>query len=334
MDLTGMFRITEFIENQEMILERNDSYWGTVPKTRRIRILFITDPQTRVLTAQDGKTHIVTHIPPEGVTAMKDRKNINLIVSPAPGTTSVYINLRSEIFQDVRVRQALNWGVDRQELVNLTREGLSPPASSWLATNPLYPETTEQGYTHYDPNLADKLLHEAGWVMDRDGVRKKDGHSLTFRLLTWELEKTVGEVLQNQWKKIGAIVDVQSSKDIGMLLAKREEGDWDMMTDTWSTFGDPLALLSTHFKPGGDLNIGGYDDLVTNQLLNQMSKTFDNTERRKLLLQINRRICEMAPIIPLHPRPLITAVSTKVEGFQQHFDQFQFIINADLSVKK
>jgi len=333
-DLTGMYRITSFTPKQEMVLEINESYWGTKPSIQRIRYREVTDNQARVLTAQSGEATIIVGIPAEGVATLKTAQDVQLVSVPAANTTTVYLNLRSPFLSDVRVRQALSWAVDRQELVELAREGLSQPASTWLASNPSYPEAAEQGYTRYDLERASTLLDEAGWLRDVDGVRKKDGQPLTFRLLSWGQEKPVAEVLQSQWKKLGVQVDVQHSDDYGSVQAKREAGDWEALLEAWSTFGDPAALLGGQFKPDGKANYGGYDDPTTNQLFEQLEQTSNQAEWRNVVLQINERVSEMTPVIPLHPRPQTTAVSTKLDGFQPHFRQFEYLITADLRLKE
>ena len=334
MDLTGMFRVTSFTPRQEMVLEANNAYWGPKPQVGRIRLLQVTDSQARLLAAQDGRTHIVGYFPPEGVAELEHTEGMNIVTVPADNIVSVYLNLRSLPLGDVRVRQALSWAIDRQELVDLANEGLGQPAPSWLASNPAYPDAAKQGYTRYDFALATVLLDEAGWKLDSDGIRKREGQPLTLRLLSWGIEKPVAEVLQSQWAKVGVVVEVQHSDDYGMILTRRNEGNWEALIEGWENLGDLLTIASVHFEPGGAINYGGYDDASTNALIDRLSKTFDEADRRKLLLQINTRASEMVPIIPLFARPRITAVSTQVEGFQPHPRQGEYLVTASLRIKK
>lgn len=334
MDLTGMFRVTTFKPKQEMLLEAWKGYWGEKPQIGRIHYIEVSDSQARVLAAQSGSAHIVRNITPTGAVILQHNPELNIISVPSAGTVSVYLNLRFSPFADVRVRQALSWSIDRQELVNLSREGLSQPLPSWLASNPAYPEAMETGYTRYDPLLAARLLDEAGWRMDHDGIRRNNGQPLAFRLLSWGIEKPVSEVLQHQWQKVGIQVHVFHSDDYGLIQNSRDRGDWEALIEAWGTFGDPIVLLSEHFSPEGAINYGGYNDPVFNALLKRLHQTTEEEKRRQLVLQANQRVSEMAPILPLHPRPQLTAIRKNVEGYVIHFRQYEYQITAKTTLRE
>lgn len=333
MDLTGMYRVVAFTPRQTMTLERNPLYWGVAPQIARVRHEEVADGQGRVLAAQSGQAQIVTNIPVESAMTLEGSTAVRLISAPAANTTAVYLNLASPILSDVRVRQALGWGVDREALVALAREGFSQPASSWLATNPAYPEAAQQGFTVFDPAKAGALLDQAGWTL-RNGVRTKDGQPLTIRMLTFGAEKAVGEVLQSQWAQLGVTLEVEHADDYALIQARRDAGDWDTLIEAWSTFGDPQALLAGQFQPGGTANYGGYDDAETNALFDRLVRAADDAERRQLILAINARACEQAPVIPLHPRPQVSAVSSQVQQFQPHFRQFESLVTAVLQLAR
>lgn len=333
MDLTGMYRVVAFTPRQVMTLARNPDYWGAAPQIARLRHEEVADGQGRVLAAQSGQAQIVTHIPVESAPTLERDSAVRLISMPAANTTTVYLNLASPILSDVRVRQALGWGVDRQTLVELAREGFSQPASSWLATNPAYPEATQHGFTTFDPERAGALLEQAGWTLD-NGVRTRNGQPLTIRMLTFGAEKAVGEVLQSQWAQLGITLEVEHADDYALIQSRRDAGEWDTLIEAWSTFGDPQALLAGQFQPGGTANYGGYDDAETNALFDRLARAADDAARRQLILAINARTSEQAPLIALHPRPQISAVSSRVQAFQPHFRQFESLVNPALGLTR
>jgi peptide/nickel transport system substrate-binding protein len=178
--------------------------------------------------------------------------------------------------------------------------------------------------------MAGRLLDEAGWVTGSDGIRYKDGKPLNVRLMTWGDDKALGEALQNQWSKIGVQAEVQHG-DYSLITAAREKGEWDASIEAWSTFGDLYSLLSGQFSPDGSANYGGYNDEETVRLLAQLKDAADEAARRPLALKINERVARQAPVIALYPRPQITAVSTSLQGFEEHFRQFENTVNANLS---
>lgn len=331
MDLSGMYKVVEFIPKRKMVLERNENYWRAKPSIRRVVFEEITDEQTRVLSSLGGRSHVVLNIPVASLAQFKNNSGSSLSATPAANTQTVYLNLKKPQFADVKVRQALSWAANREELVVLAAEGQSFPVATWLSSNPAYSEARKKVYDKFDRDKAAKLLDEAGWSLGSDGLRYKDGKPLTLRLMTWGGDKALGEALQNQWSQIGVKAEVRHG-DYSLIEAARQSGDWDASIEAWSTFGEEFALLTGQFSPKGSANYGGYDDAQTNELLAKLEIASDTAARRGLALQINERVAQQSPIISLFPRPQITAVSKSLKGFEAHFRQFENVVNANLSL--
>ncbi|SDC89753.1 peptide/nickel transport system substrate-binding protein [Paenibacillus sp. UNCCL117] len=331
MDLSGMYKVVEFFPKQRMVLERNESYWRAKPAIRRIVFEEMKDEQTRVLASLSGRGQVVLNIPAASLAQFKSNAETTLSASPAANTQTVYLNLRQPQLADVKVRQALSWALNREELVTLAAEGQSFPVATWLSSNPAYAEARNAIYAKPDPAKAGQLLDEAGWSLGTDGVRYKDGKPLTLRLRTWGGDKALGEALQSQWTQIGVKTEVQHG-DYSLIETARGSGDWDASIEAWSTFGEEFALLTGQFSPKGSANYGGYDDAQTNELLSKLEKASSDAARRELALQINERVAQQAPAISLFPRPQITAISKSLQGFEAHFRQFENVVNANLSL--
>ncbi|TNJ62511.1 ABC transporter substrate-binding protein [Paenibacillus hemerocallicola] len=330
MDLTGMYKVVEFIPKQKMTLEINGNYWGKAPVIPKIVFEEISDEQTRVLSALSGRSHVTLNIPATGLARFEDSKAARLSATPAANTQTIYLNLSKPQLNDVKVRQALSWALDRNELVVLAAEGQSIPVTTWLSSNPAYAEAKNAVYAKSDPEKAAQLLDEAGWKKGSDGIRYKDGNPLTLRLMTWGGDKALGEALQNQWTKIGVKAAVQHG-DYSLIQTARKSGDWDASIEAWNTFGDELTLLTGQYAPEGSANFGGYNDEETKKLLSQLAEASNPAARHELAIKINERVAQQAPVISLFPRPQITAVSKTLHGFEDHFRQFENVVNASLS---
>jgi peptide/nickel transport system substrate-binding protein len=331
MDLTGMYKVTEFVPKQKLVLVPNGSYWGDKPGIGRVVYEEISDEQTRVLSILSGRSHVALNIPVTSLAQFKDSKEAVISAVPAANTQTVYLNLRQPQLEDERVRQALSWGLDRAELVVLAAEEQSVPVTTWLSSNPAFAEARNTVYEKFDLDKASKLLDEAGWMKGADGIRYKNDQPLTLRLMTWGGDKALGEVLQNQWTKLGVKTNVQHG-DYSLIQTARESGDWDALIEAWSTFGDELSLLTGQYGTEGSANYGGYNDSETNALLTQLAQVTDPESRHKLALKINERVAQQAPVISLFPRPQITAISSRLQGFEEHFRQFENVVNANLSL--
>jgi peptide/nickel transport system substrate-binding protein len=149
--------------------------------------------------------------------------------------------------------------------------------------------------------------------------------------MTWGGDKALGEALQNQWTKIGVKAEVRHG-DYSLIQTARKSGGWDASIEAWSTFGEELALLSGQYAPEGSANYGGYNDEETNKMLSQLAEAPDQAARHKLALKINERVAQQAPVISLFPRPQVTAVSKALQGFEEHFRQFENAVNANLTL--
>lgn len=329
-DYTGMYKIADFKAEESITLEANEKYWGDKPQIKKIVNNQIPDEQSRVLLAKSGEADIITDIPTAGVAELSGSNTVRLTEAPSANAQTIYFNLSKPQFQDVRVRQALSWGLDREELVLLGAEGQSSPITTWLGANPAYPEAKTAVYgTKADPEKAAALLDEAGWTADADGKRIKNGEQLTIRLMTWGSEKALGEAIQNEWSRLGIDVQVQHV-DYSVIEDARKSGDWDAFIEAWGTFGDAYALLSGQYSASGSANYGGYKDSETIALLDKLGKAAEESSRKELALQINKRVAEQAPVICLYARPQIVAVSKSLQGFTDHFRQYEYLVNADL----
>lgn len=331
MDMTGMYKVVEFVPKQKLVLVANEQYWGDKPQIGKVVYEEIAEEQTRVLSILSGRSHIALNISPSSLDQFDNNERAAIVATPAANTQTIYLNLQRPQLADERVRQALSWGLDRQELAILGAEGQSEPVTTWLGSNPAFPEAATAVYPRFDADKAGQLLDEAGWVKAADGIRYKDGSPLTLKLMTWGGDKALGEALQHQWANLGIQAEVQHG-DYSLIEAARESGEWDASIEAWSTFGDEYALLAGQYGADGRGNYGGYRDEQVDQLLNQLAEAADTAARKALALQINERVAQQAPVISLFPRPQLTAVSHALQGFEKHFRQFENTVNANLKL--
>ena len=327
-DLTGPFRVTGFDAERELTLERNPGWWGRVPAIEAVTVQQVADPEARAQIALAGQADVVDLLPSAAVPELQAAEHLTLADAPAANTVAVYLNPASPAapaLADQRVRQALAWAVDREEVAEIAGEGLTEPAHSWLASNPAYPQADAQGFTRHDPELAARLLDEAGWVLGPDGRRTKDGAPLAFRLQTWGAEGPTGEVLQAQWDAIGVDVDL-SHVDNTLVQQARERGDWDAQTAAFTTLGNVPSLFAVQLGEGGSGNYGGYDLPQVAGLVERANTVGDEAGRTAAILELNALQAEVVPAIPVHPRPQATAVADRVAGFVPHPLQYENLV--------
>jgi peptide/nickel transport system substrate-binding protein len=326
-----MYKIIEFIPKQKMVLEINESYWGSKPSIPKVINEEIADTESRVMAALSGRYHVAMNIPATGVSQFAGSDAADIFAQPPASSETIYLNLSKPQLQDVRVRQALSWALDRDELVILGAEGQSTSITTWIASNPAFPDAKSIYYSKYDPQKAAELLDEAGWILGSGDIRYKNGEPLSVRLMTWGVDQALGEAIQSQWTRIGVKAEV-SFGDYTLIETARSSGDWDAFIEAWTTFGDLGAMLKGQYSPTGGGNYGGYDDELTNLLLEQLANASNEEERHDLTLRISDRVAEQSPAIYVYPRPELTAVSRTLNGFVPHFRQFENVVNANLTI--
>lgn len=333
-DLTGPYRITGFESDRRMVLERNERWWGGKPGLARVEVQKVGDPQARAQIALSGQAEIVQDLPTDRAKELSAAPGMSLVAKPAANTVTVYLNPSSAAapaLADQRVRQALSWGVDRQEVVDLATNGLSVPAPSWLASNPAFPDAAKQGYVRFDKATAERLLDEAGWRVGADGKRAKAGKRLVLRLLTFGAEAATGEVLQAQWARLGIDVQVRNVES-SLINQSIDKGDWDAVTQAWTTLGDTAKLIAAQIGPEGAANHGKYTDPRIAGLLARAAGAPSEDQRTAAIYDLNKLMVELVPSIPVHPRVLATGVSKKVTGFVAHPLQYENIVQPTMTL--
>ena len=229
---------------------------------------------------------------------------------------------REPRLEDVRVRQALIAGIDRQQIVDTLFTKNYPLATGALATTALgYVDTSE--YYAYDPDRAEKLLDEAGWKRGSDGVREKDGEklSLTFNeALPQPRSKEVVTLIQEQLGKLGVGVSLFAGD---MAAQTRASTDQSTIQVYHSMVGraDFDVLKSQYFSKNRNtlLNLNPADQSVgdpeLDALLLAIASEATTPERQAASEAAQRYLADKAYILPIFEEPQVFGLTAKVHGF-------------------
>ena len=185
---SGRYILKQWDRGQQVILEANPDYYGGEPLMKKVTILFMEE-DAAFLAAQAGQVDLAytsatySDQQIEGYAlasyATVDNRGFNLPAVPEQ-TDAQGRTVGNDLTADVRVRRAINMGIDRQEMIDHVLNGYGSPAYSVCDQMPWYSEASEVGY---DPEGAAALLDEAGWKTGGDGVREKDGVKAELNLL-------------------------------------------------------------------------------------------------------------------------------------------------------
>ncbi|MBY0489686.1 MAG: peptide ABC transporter substrate-binding protein [Gemmatimonadaceae bacterium] len=317
---TGPYKVAEWKTGEYIALERVPGYWrgDSLPAIKRLVFRFIANTNTRINQLKTGEVHLVALVPWDKARELKDVAGVRLARTIGNGYEHVSLNQgKVAAFKDVRVRQALAHAVDRPLIVKSLLDGLVTEVNG--PVQPLSPayEPNVTAYA-YDTTRAKALLDQAGWKPGADGIRTNGSQRLAFTLIAqsgFAIRENVAQVLQQQWKAVGADVQVQLV-DGTAISALWFNGKFDAMLHWWQMGADPeltLFFASDRIPPRGR-NINQVADSALTALLYASDREIDEGKRVDLLKAVQRRVAELAPEIPLYNTTKLDAVPASLEG--------------------
>lgn len=294
---SGPFRFVSAEPDKEVIIERNQGYWGAQAHLQRVRFAVIPDATTRALELRKGSADIaVTSLTGDMVLALERESNLEVI--HAPGTVLAYIafNARDPILKDVRVRQAVAYAIDRAPMIHYLLRDFARPAYSLLP-----PESWAYNgdVPHYDhnPDRARQLLEQAGYPAV-NGVR----FHLTLKTSTDENPRLIAAVLQQQLHDVGIALDIRTF-EFATFFSDISRGAYQLHTLRWVGGNEDPDIFeyvfhSAKFSPHG-ANRTYYANPRVDALIDQARSELDQHARKQIYAEIQRILAEDLPYINL-----------------------------------
>ncbi len=329
---TGPFRFVEYLPKERIVVERNPDYWGQRPKLDRITFRFYPDPNARRLALEAGEIDFAYEVPRQDVESLKDR-GLKVETSPVGAYEAMYANIHGEppydLLQDVRLRKAVAYGVDREALVEKVLDGLATTDQTYVPPSSLEPYASLVKGFSYDPAKAESLLEEAGWEPGADGIREKDGRRLKLTLVSGfpsaDVHRPIPAFVQSQLKEIGIELEIVERPDAASFQALIDTGEGDLYLEQGNqNDANPGFLPVLLFYTGGSGASAPYQSLFApgrefDRLIAPSLTTADAKEARKSVAEaMNYIIDEQAVILPLAGIYRIYGMKDSVEGFEPH----------------
>jgi len=295
---SGPFRFVSAVQDREVVLERNDRYWGRKPELQRVRFMVVPDATTRALELRKGSADVaINAFPADTVLALE--RDPNLVVEHSPGTIYAYLamNLRDTILRDVRVRQALAYAIDRTPIIEYLWRGMARPASSILPQQHWAYNPSAATYSH-DPVRARQLLDEAGYGPGPDGVR----FHLAMKTSTDESTRLLAAVLQQQLREVGIALDIRSY-EFATFYADITHGAFQLYSLRWIGGNEDPDMFEGAFDsasaPPKRFNRGYYSNAEVDRLIADARSTVDQPRRKADYDRIQEILNQDLPYIHL-----------------------------------
>jgi ABC-type dipeptide/oligopeptide/nickel transport system permease component/ABC-type transport system substrate-binding protein len=313
---TGPFRFEAWRRGDSLSLVRNPDYWGATPHLARVTFRFIADPSAALDALMAGDVDGFSAFPaPESMRRLAADPRFHVDIAPSEAKTIMSINNRQKPFDDVRVRQALSYAVDRQAIIDAAMFGYGTPIGSHFAPQDAgYVDLTDR--YPYDPAMARSLLAEAGYP---------HGFHATLKLPPLSYALRSGEIVAAELANVGISVDIVSMEWVPWLDQVFGHHDFDM-------------TIVAHVEPM-DYGIYARDDYYFGYaaprfktLVASVDAAQDPATRLRLLGDVQRMIADDAVNVFLFDFPAFgvwdarlkdLAYRTPVQGFDlvtAHFD--------------
>ena len=293
---SGPFKFVSAETDKEVLIERNDDYWGEQAKLARVRFAIVPDTTTEALELRKGTGDLsINSLTPDTVLTLE--REPFLAVERAPGTEIQYLgfNLRDPILQDVRVRQAIAYALDRQPMIEYLWRGQAQPARSVLPPQSWAYNGNVPPYDH-DPEKARQLLDAAGYP-PLNGVR----FHITMKTSTVESTRLMVAVMQQQLREVGIALDIRSFES-ATFLADVVHGAFQLYGLRWVGGNqDPdifYVFHSSRFPPNG-ANRGHYSNAKVDGLIDQARREIDSNVRKPIYAEVQQILAEELPYIDL-----------------------------------
>jgi peptide/nickel transport system substrate-binding protein len=305
---SGPFKFVEINEGEgTTTMTRNDDYWDTPAAIETLIFQVWPDDTAASEALRSGDLDLLLDpIAPADVESLQGEDSLTVDIYPSYKFGFFGYNLDPEktpLFQDVKVRQALIYALDRQAMVDGLLLGYGEVANGTQPTlSEAYAPDQINTIYNYDVDKANSLLDEAGWVAGSGGIREKDGNKLSFEII-YGADSTndqIASAVQDYWKAIG-VEGKPTSVDFDTVLipAITETFDFQMVMlafDWASPSGDQSAMFDTK-SYGTGFNLMKYSNPAYDEANAAASVSLDPQERFDLLVKASNIVNDDAPLI-------------------------------------
>jgi len=302
--VSGPFIVTDFDVDHYISYEANKDYWKGAPKIDKLNIK-IVDGSQLYAGLQSGEIDItqqtMSDIPQEDYESVEALDNVEVVYGSPVTNQSVFIQTKN--VPDVKVRQAMLYAIDRQQILEELLNGHGEIVDGFLSSaSPFYDDSLTP--VSYDPEKAKALLEEAGW----------DG-SQTIRFYVNSGDSTfvnAASIIAAEWAAVGIKAEIQTV-DFATLMSVAGTEDYDVLAVQY-TYAPVDPYPDVAWLLGGEGSWTGYSDDTLNDALTKSQLTSDPEETKELFSVVDKKVQEDVPMFSAYVISAQGAVSKRITG--------------------
>lgn len=292
---TGPYKLEEHVPGSHVTLVRNDDYFRGTPPFNKIIYKIIPDMNVAMAQLKAGEIDALNNPPPIQLQkSLNETSNVSVDMPPGPMIYFLGFNNVKPPFDDVQVRQALTYAINREGVTNKVAQGVCKPASGTYVAAIDWAFNPDVQLPAYDPATAEQMLDDAGYTKDGDGTRFQ--MKLT---VSRPLEIAMAEIIKEQLRQIGVDVQIEQLEDATLRSTLQTEDKHDAyLYGNW--WGPDPAEWETYLRSGElwatPLN---YDNPEVDALFDKGRAALDREERAKYYYEIQEIMLDDMPRIPI-----------------------------------
>jgi len=325
---TGPFQFEEWIDGQQITVSAFADYWGESAQVDAIEFRVVPNDATRIALLQSGEAHFIEMVPPPLVAALEANAELTVEATKSVFARIFPMNTQVAPFDDVRVRQALNHAINREQLVQVALQGYGTALTSPIL-EPVFGYSPQPAY-EFDLERARALLAEAGYP---------DGFSTTVLTFNSDEFRTVGQILQQMLSEINVTLELQPTERGALVDAifkpfEESELEASLVGASTSTGDADLAFKASFYSeswPPAYNNWSFYSNPEVDALIEAGAATGEQDERLDLYAQAQAIIWQDAPWVFLYSPDNLSAYDSDLAGVYYMPSRYVDARNATLS---
>ena len=305
---TGPLMLKDWNYGSSLTFVRNDNYWGTPATTEEVEVKIVAEDTSRVMMLKTGDADVIANVPMVQIADLESDNNVKVILEE--GYRTIFIGMTSgkvEELADVRVRQAINYAIDQQTIIDTLLRGIATYPDSGMVSSVIDNSALGVGCYEYNVEKAKQLLTEAGYP---------NGFSITLDTPEgrYAMDRQVAEVIQAMLAEIGINVEI-NVLDWGAYTERGVNGEHELfLLGMGCPTGDPEYNLYQNFGRGSQ-NYSFYTNELVDKLLEDQASIVDPDARYDVMYQLQKELVDDACAVPLYYEMQSYGCRSNVDGF-------------------
>ncbi|MBI4278072.1 MAG: ABC transporter substrate-binding protein [Armatimonadetes bacterium] len=293
---TGAYMLESYQKGEKLIFRANPDYFRGKPRIDRVEVQIIPEEMVSVLAMRRGQIHY-TYLRTSEALRMAQMADLQVTATPVYGSKLMWMNIRKKPFDNVLIRRALAYAINRKELVNTVMKGQATTEKMWSAIPPgVFGHTDDVPKYDYNPERAKQLLREAGYP-----------NGIDFAVQFRKADRPAMEAVHSYWNAVGARAKLEEMEHAAMSALEATD-DWTVVL-TGPTRVAPDQFLAYYHSTSQPKYYGLIDNTIEAQ-----RREVNPDKRKQLLGQIQKKINEDVPSFPIYRALYVTVTRSEVTG--------------------